>query len=153
MIDDFTIGYRDELQKRYPQFKRPIEDLTREQFATRPKVDPDEDTDPEERYDAFLPAEVPKIDIGPGIELHELAGRTARIKTNAYSIALFTLKSGQAMPASYNKAADEVFLVTTGVGHVVIEGQKIPVQPGSVVRAATAPARWAAMPAPQMMAP
>jgi predicted cupin superfamily sugar epimerase len=35
-VTDFEIGYRDELQRRYPQFAGLIAELTREQFRTRP---------------------------------------------------------------------------------------------------------------------
>ena len=34
--EDFEIGYRDELTKRYPQFAEPIARLTRAEFAARP---------------------------------------------------------------------------------------------------------------------
>lgn len=130
---DFAIGYRDELQKSYPAFKAQIASLTRAEFASKPADGSRESFPAVVRHDVFLPSDVPTIDVAKGIALSELAGRKARIRSDAYSIAHFTLAPGTAMPASRNKTAEEVFLVASGSGEVTLDGQSRRIRPGSVV--------------------
>ncbi len=131
---DFAIGYRDELQKAYPQFAGKIASLTRAEFATRPPAAPEAKaatTPPGPTV--FLPADVRQIDVGPGIALHELAGREAKAKSDAYSVALFTLAPGTGMPMSYNQVSEEVFLISSGAGEVTLDGQTTSVTAGATV--------------------
>lgn len=133
---DFDIGYRDELQKAYPEFADRIAALTRTEFVTRPPqlagaaatplIAPPGPT-------VFTPADVKQIDVAPGIALHELAGREALAKSDAYSIALFNLAPGQGMPTSYNQVAEEVFLIASGVGEVTLDGKSTRVAAGATV--------------------
>jgi predicted cupin superfamily sugar epimerase/mannose-6-phosphate isomerase-like protein (cupin superfamily) len=128
---DFTIGYRDELQKAYPQFKEQIAALTRAEFARKPAASDVVIAFPP--FATFLTTDAPRIDVSEGIELRELAGRNARIRADAYSIAYFTLSPGTSMPLSRNKTSEEVFLVTTGSGEVTLDGEVRRIRPGSVV--------------------
>ena len=137
---DFTIGYRDELQKQYPAFAAQIAGLTRAEFAVKP-VNAMTDGAPAVAATpgrtspsiVFTPADVAAIDAGPGTVLRELIGRNARVKTSDYSVALFTLAKGQAMPASHNKVAEEVFLVSSGQGEVTLGGTAKKIAAGSIV--------------------
>ena len=57
----------------------------------------------------------------------------AKVKSDAYSVAAFSLARGHETPMSHNKISAETFLVTDGHGHVVLDGAASAVGPGSVV--------------------
>lgn len=132
---DFAIGYRDELQKKYPKFAALIGELTREEFATRPKNDAaklgNADAAGAMPGKVFASTEAPLLSAGAGINLRELIGRTGVAKTDAYSIALFTLDAGKGSPTSYNQVSEEVFLVMSGEGEVTLGHQTTKVATGS----------------------
>jgi predicted cupin superfamily sugar epimerase/mannose-6-phosphate isomerase-like protein (cupin superfamily) len=135
---DFAIGYRDELQKAYPKFAAKIAELTRDEFATRPPASAETKAaavaaPKETAPDVFAPGDVTLINAGPGITLRELVGRDAKVKTDAYSIALFTLSPGQGTPTSYNQVSEEIFLITSGRGEVTLDHQTEKVTAGSTV--------------------
>jgi len=83
--------------------------------------------------DVFVPGDVKLLSAGPGIDLRELVGREAKVKSEAYSIALFTLAAGQGMPRSYNQVSEEVFLVASGRGEVTLDGKITAVAAGATV--------------------
>jgi len=131
---DCAFGYRDELQKQYPQFAVPIAGLTREDHATRPAADAKPAaTVPAPAPTVFIPADVKAINAAPGIVLRELAGRVAAAKSDDYSIALFDLAAGQGMPTSYNQVSEEVFLIARGSGEVTLDGKVTTVAAGATV--------------------
>jgi uncharacterized protein len=137
---DFEIGYRDELQKKYPQAAAMIAALTREEFATRPAAGattslPTELQPPTtiKGPEVVAPATLSPIVTAPGITLRELVGRTAPTRTELYSVALFTMEKGVAMGTSYMKTGEEFFLVTKGQGRVFLGERVETVGPGAVV--------------------
>ncbi|MBB6095548.1 hypothetical protein HNQ60_004438 [Povalibacter uvarum] len=131
---DFEIGYRDELQRLYPRAAAQIEALTRSEFAKRPGTAMSVVTEvPLAPSKVFSPSDVKKIDVAPGTELRELIGRQAVIKTDLYSVALFTLAAGRSMPVSHNKTSEEVFLIASGDGEVTLGSEVARVEAGSTV--------------------
>jgi len=66
---DFEIGYRDELQRKFPQFSGDIEQLTRAEFATRA---------PAKSAIAFSADDVPAVALSSGVDLRELVAAQAR---------------------------------------------------------------------------
>ena len=129
---DFEPGYRDELQKAYPAHAALIAELTRAELATRPAATPAAPAAPPAPA-VFAPESVEKITVAPGVELRELTGRLARSRTNDYSIARFTLAPGHGTGTSYNKVGEEVFLIISGRGTVVVGTDSSPVSAGMVV--------------------
>lgn len=131
--DDFEPGYRDELQRAYPAQRAVIGELTRAELATRPAAiapaTPVEPTSPA----VFAAESVDKITVAPGVDLRELTGRIARAKTKDYSIARFTLAPGHGTGTSYNKVGEEVFLIISGRGTVMVGTEASPVTAGTVV--------------------
>jgi predicted cupin superfamily sugar epimerase len=147
---DFEVGYRDELQKEYPAQHELIAALTRNEHLTRPvqKVGVGFHTDASAAAQPVAGAEtgahpvaptvfaaesVEKITVAPGVELRELTGRVARSKTTDYSIARFALAPGHGTGTSYNKVGEEVFLIISGQGTVVVGTDASPVTAGMVV--------------------
>jgi hypothetical protein len=133
---DFAIGYRDELQKAYPQHAALIAQLTRDEHATKPAAVAQAAAVAAQTPAAptvFAPEAVPSLDGGPGIALKELVGRLAQAKTDAYSVALFTLAPGRGTPASYNKVSEESFLIVSGRGEVKLDGKVSAVSAGGTV--------------------
>lgn len=133
---DFEPGYRDELQKAYPARKSLIAELTRAELATRPAaaaasaaVMPAVLVGPS----VFTPEAVAPITMAPGVTLRELIGRVGIGKTERTSVARFTLEPGQGTGMSYCKIGEEYFLIISGRGVVVVEGETSQVQAGSVV--------------------
>ncbi len=131
---DFEVGYRDELQKGWPAQSALIGALTRVEHITRPaavtaKTLPAAAPAPA----VFAPESVEKITVAPGVELRELTGRLARSKTSDYSIARFTLAPGKGTGTSYNKVSEEVFLIISGSGTVVVGTEASPVKTGMIV--------------------
>jgi predicted cupin superfamily sugar epimerase len=129
---DFEVGYRDELQKEYPAQRELIAALTRDEHLTRPAAAPAPVVAPLAPA-VFTPESVEKITVAPGVELRELTGRLARSKTSDYSIARFTLAPGHGTGTSYNKVGEEVFLIISGQGTVVVGTDASPVGAGMVV--------------------
>ncbi len=133
---DFAIGYRDELQKQYPKFATQIAGLTRAEFANRPAATagpaPAPATPPPARA-VFSPSDVPTIEVGAGIVLHELIGRDANAKSDQYSIARFAIAPGHATITSYNQVSEEAFLVISGHGEITLDAAREKIGPGSVV--------------------
>lgn len=131
---DFEIGYREELQKQYPQFASQIERLTRAEFAVRPAGEPaPSPASAKPALDVFPQETVKPLAPAPGVALRELAGRVGRGRSEDCSVALFTLEPGRGTGASYNKTSTEVFLVTGGKGKVTFDDRSEPVETGSVV--------------------
>jgi predicted cupin superfamily sugar epimerase/mannose-6-phosphate isomerase-like protein (cupin superfamily) len=124
-FDDFEIGYRDALQREFPQFSGDIERLTRAEFAARP---------PANRAVAFTANAIPSVTVSSGVDLRELVGRVARdARTSAVSVAQFTLAPGRGSGTSFNHQSEEVFLVFSGDGSVRLADETISVSPGSTV--------------------
>ena len=129
---DFEIGYRDELQQAYPAQRELIAALTRDEHLKRAAavapavVPPPAPT-------VFAPESVDKITVAPGVELRELIGRVSRAKTSDYSVARFALAPGKGTGTSYCKIGEEVFLIISGRGTVVVGEEASPVGAGSVV--------------------
>jgi predicted cupin superfamily sugar epimerase/mannose-6-phosphate isomerase-like protein (cupin superfamily) len=136
---DFEIGYRDELQRRYPAFAKRIARLTRAEFvdsagrpAGRPEASPPSLPNPPPCV--FVADDIPAATASPGVTLRELVGRVAPLaKTAALSIAKFTLSPGQSSGASFNHRSQEVFLVMGGTGKVYLGDKVTPVAAESTV--------------------
>ncbi len=132
---DYESGYRDELQAAYPDRATLIAELTRAEFLSRPPGQPAPATKAaqEPTPTVFSPDSIPTFSMAPGVELRELIGRTAAAKTSDYSIARFTLAPGKGTGTSYNKVGEEVFLIISGRGTVVLGKDATAVSAGSVV--------------------
>jgi hypothetical protein len=130
---DFEIGYRDELQRAYPAFAALIGRLTRAEFAHRQGgMAAGGATAPQGTVIAT--ADVAAVSVSAGVELKELVGRVARDAQSAnLSVAAFTLAPGHGTGASFNRQAEEVFLITAGSGHVRLGEQVLPVTRDSSV--------------------
>jgi predicted cupin superfamily sugar epimerase/mannose-6-phosphate isomerase-like protein (cupin superfamily) len=146
---DFEIGYRNELQQAYPAHRELIAALTREEHAERP---PDQvgvgfhtdasgatqpvaggETSEHPVPTVFAPESVNPINVAPGVVLRELVGRVSAAKTSDYSVARFALEAGKGTGMSYCKVGEEVFLIISGRGTVVVGSEASPVTAGSVV--------------------
>ena len=55
------------------------------------------------------------------------------MRTDLYSVALFTLAAGRSMPLSHNKTSEEVFLIASGEGEVTLGTGTARVEAGSTV--------------------
>lgn len=131
---DFEIGYRDELQRRFPAFAKDIGRLTRTEFAKRPGDGSRRAESTEPRGAVIAVADVPEVAVSPGLTLQELVGRVARdAKTATLSVAKFTLEPGRSSGLSLNRRAKEVFLVTDGTGHVRLGDRVVAVGRDSIV--------------------
>lgn len=116
---DFEIGYRDQLQRQYPSFAKDIERLTRTEFAITPAERPNTDKPPAPQAVAVFGPDVPVVAVSPGVTLRELVGRlTQGARTPSVSVAKFTLAPGRSTGKSFNRRAQEIFLVTEGSGLV-----------------------------------
>jgi predicted cupin superfamily sugar epimerase/quercetin dioxygenase-like cupin family protein len=130
---DFEIGYRDELRRAYPAFAALIGRLTRAEFAHRQGGMPAGSGDALQGA-VIATADVAAVSVSAGVELKELVGRVARDAQSAnVSVAEFTLAPGHGTAASFNRQAEEVFLVTAGSGHVRLGERVLPVMPDSSV--------------------
>lgn len=140
---DFEIGYRDELQARYPNFAREIALLTRDAFKTRPEgvrdpsptlpstpssVEPGASTDPLNSWRQVAP-----VAIAPGIQVRELVGRTATHKSSSYSVTHFTIGRGRTSATTHTRVAEETLIVLKGKGWLARGSQSEPIGPGSVL--------------------
>lgn len=131
---DFEPGYRDELQKAYPARKALITELTRMELATRPTAAATvaEVASPVAPT-VFGPEAIAPITVAPGVELRELVGRVSKANSERLSVARFGLAPGKGTGSSHNKVGEEIFLIISGRGTVVVSGVASPVQAGSVV--------------------
>jgi uncharacterized protein len=131
---DFEIGYRDDLQRRFPAFQKDIARLTRTEFAKSPADGTRKVESPESRGAVIAAADEPEVAVAPGLMLQELVGRVARdARTASLSVARFTLEPGRSSGTSFNHRAKEVFLVTDGTGHVHLGDRVIAVGRDSVI--------------------
>jgi len=132
---DFEIGYRDRLRLRYPEFAKEIERLTREEFAHAPSYNDISKPQPSiPSASTFSATDVATVSQMTGIDLQELVGRTSRqAQSTQVSVAQFTLQHGSSFPTSFNRQAQEILLVTKGVGLVQVGTRVVQLRPGSVV--------------------
>jgi predicted cupin superfamily sugar epimerase/mannose-6-phosphate isomerase-like protein (cupin superfamily) len=132
---DFEAGYRDELLKAYPQRRELIAELTRAELATRPAgaVSAPQAVVVPAGPTVFMPEAMASITMAPGMTLRELIGRVGHGKTERTSIARFALEPGKGTGMSYCKVGEEYFLIISGRGTAVVEGESTTVQAGSVV--------------------
>jgi predicted cupin superfamily sugar epimerase/mannose-6-phosphate isomerase-like protein (cupin superfamily) len=133
---DYQPGYRDSLQRAYPKAAPRIAELTRSAFRSEPAQTsaPQPAAAPEAAARAPLSlADVPAIPLAPGVKLRELIGRSAAVKTDDYSLAHFSLAPGAGTGMSYNRHAEEFFVVVSGHGTVTVDGVKTAVANGSIV--------------------
>ncbi len=128
---DYEPGYRDELQTKFPAQSELITQLTRTEFLKKPPTAPTPSVSAAPTV--FSPATIPEITVAPGVTLRELAGRVAAARTAHYSIARFALAPGKTTGTSYNKIGEEIFLIISGRGAVVLGAETSPVAAGSVV--------------------
>lgn len=112
---DYEPGYRDELARLYPKFAREIIELTRDESAYRPAGA------------GAAPALVPPVAV------EELVGRTSPQRSDAISVARFTLQKGAAIPMTATREGTEVMVVSAGKGRVTIGGKVREVSQGAVV--------------------
>lgn len=134
LYEDFEMGYRDALQKEYPSFAHDIERLTRAEFATKPPSASQGAAPSALPGVVFSVADIPTQTMAAGVNLRELVGRVAKsARTDRVSIAQFTLSPGHSSGSSYNRVAQEVFLVTGGNGKVHLDTRVESVVPGSTV--------------------
>lgn len=112
---DYEPGYRDELVRLYPKFAAQITELTRDESARRPA------------------GSAAKVELVPPVAVEELVGRTALQRSEAISVARFTLQKGAAIPLTVTREGSEVMVVGSGKGRVTIGGKVQEVAQGSVV--------------------
>jgi len=112
---DYEPGYRDELVKLYPKFAQAITELTRDESAHRPA------------------GAGTKVALVPPVAVEELVGRTSPQRSDAISVARFTLQKGAAIPPTVTREGTEVMVVSMGKGRVTIGGRVQDVAQGSVV--------------------
>ncbi|MEM6545143.1 MAG: cupin domain-containing protein [Pseudomonadota bacterium] len=110
---DYEIGYRDELIEIYPQFKKKIVELTRDDSLTRPVAS--------------------AVTEKPEITITEYIGRTADQRTDRISAARFTIPADTETPYSLNREGAEVLIVDSGKGGVWIGEEYSAIERGSVV--------------------
>ncbi len=132
---DFAIGYRDQLQTRYPAFRREIEAFTRIEFATAPTAPQAKNEAPAgSEAHVFNTSAVPVVTAAPGVSLQELVGRLApNAGTASLSVARFSLAPGTGSGKSFNHRGLEILLVTQGQGQVLLDREIVPVERDSVV--------------------
>jgi uncharacterized protein len=135
---DFEMGYRTELQQRYPGYAGLIAQLTRKEFLTRPQTAAATPpaAAPADQGAAPIAVNVDQlktVQAAPGLALAEVVGRVAAAHSERCSIAAFTLAAGDRTSVSFNKEAEEYFIVTEGTGTVRVGARETTVVPGSVV--------------------
>ena len=136
---DFEMGYRTELQQAYPRYAGLIAQLTRQEFLTRPKTVATSPPAPTASGGvktapvAYTVDQLKTVQASPGLALAEVVGRVAATHSERCSIAAFTLESGKRSSTSFNKEAEEYFIVTEGTGSVRVGSRETTVAPGTVV--------------------
>ena len=144
--EDYEPGYRDELQRGWPEAAQEIAALTRADSLTRPAAG----AAAEKERSIMAVAELPKgaggvvgrvidpgdaaeITVATGVTLRELAGRAGATRTEAVSLARFRLEAGASTGSSRYCGCDEFFVVLAGEGVATVSGADSPVRAGSVV--------------------
>ena len=136
---DFEMGYRTELQQAYPRYAGQIAQLTRQEFLTRPQTAATSQSAPtlsggvEAAPVAVSVDQLKTVQASPGLALAEVVGRVAAAHSQRCSIAAFTLETGKRSSTSFNKEAEEYFIVTEGTGSVRVGSREKTVAPGTVV--------------------
>jgi predicted cupin superfamily sugar epimerase/mannose-6-phosphate isomerase-like protein (cupin superfamily) len=135
---DFEMGYRTELQQAYPGYAGLIAQLTRNEFLIRPPTVAATPPAPTAGSQDAAPLAVSvdqlkTVQASPGLALAEVVGRVAAAHSERCSIAAFTLEAGNRSATSFNKEAEEYFIVTEGTGTVRVGATETTVTPGSVV--------------------
>jgi uncharacterized protein len=135
---DFEMGYRTELQQAYPRYAGLIAQLTRSEFRIRPSTVAATPPAPMPGSQDAAPLAVSvdqlkTVEASPGLSLAEVVGRVATAHSERCSIAAFTLEAGKRSATSFNKEAEEYFIVTEGTGTVRVGARETTVIPGSVV--------------------
>ena len=131
---DFEMGYRDELQQGYPRFAATITQLTRKEFVTRPQSSsPAEAVNSGEPPLLFDVDQMKSIQTSLGFQLTEVVGRDAPAHSERCSIAYFSLEAGHSTTASFNKVAEEYFVIARGTGTVRVGTREVTVAPGALV--------------------
>ena len=131
---DFEMGYRSELQQAYPRFAATIAQLTRKEFVTRPPpAAPGPIASTSEPPLLFAVDQLQSVQASPGFQLTEVVGRNAPAHSDRCSIAYFSLSAGHSTTTSFNKVAEEYFVVARGTGTVRVGGREVTVTPGSLV--------------------
>lgn len=131
---DFEMGYRSELQQAYPEFAATIAQLTRKEFVTRPQS-----SSPAPAANSGAPPllfdvdQMKSIQAALGFQLTEVVGRDAPAHSERCSIAYFSLQPGRSTTTSFNKIAEEYFVIARGTGTVRVGTREVTVAPGSVV--------------------
>jgi uncharacterized protein len=135
---DFEMGYRADLQQAYPSYAGLIAQLTRQEFLARPQngvASPPGPT-PGGQEAVTLSVSVDQlktVPASPGLALAEVVGRIAAAHSERCSIAAFALEAGKRSASSFNKEAEEYFIVTEGTGTVRVGTRETVVVPGTVV--------------------
>jgi len=131
---DFEMGYRSELSQAYPKFADTIRQLTRKEFITRPAST---SATPASSSGAppmlFDVEQMTSIQAALGFQLTEVVGRSAPAHSERCSIAYFSLAAGRRTTTSYNKVAEEYFVIARGTGTVRVGSREVTVAPGSLV--------------------
>lgn len=145
---DFEPGWRDHLVAAYPARADLIHALTRTEFACRPIERAravDEPRAGDGAADAplrqigmdpgtvFGAAEVPEIELGPGVTIRELVGRGGQVRSDALSFARFRLAPRRNSGWSRYTAGDEFFVILAGKGEAAVGALRWPVAEGAVV--------------------
>ena len=131
---DFEMGYRSELQQAYPRFADTIAQLTRKEFLTRPRSPaPAQASSSLEPPLLFDVDRMKSIQAALGFQLTEVVGRDAPARSERCSIAYFSLEAGHGSTTSFNKVAEEYFIIARGTGTVRVGTREVTVAPGSVV--------------------
>lgn len=133
---DYEPGYRAELQAEYPDQSDLIEALTRVEFLKKPvPLTPETVSAPGAVASptVFNAEAVKNIAVAPGVELRELIGRVGHARSGDVSVARFALAPGKGTGTSYQKVGEEIFLIISGRGTVVLGRDSTPVAAGAVV--------------------
>ena len=132
---DYTPGYRDDLQKRYPAGAERIAAFTRDAFLHEPRETvPTAKPAPAAPRPALLHnTRDPAILVAPGTELRELVGRTGALRKTSQSLAYFVLAPGTRSGPGYLKTGEELIVIISGQGTALVDGEIKPVQAGSVL--------------------
>ena len=112
---DYEPGYRAELQKGWPEFSMKIAELTRDDTVTRP---------------TNMTAKAHST----SMELTELAGRNAVVKSDQLSIARFRLPNDASVTERKNTISEEMIIVISGTAHLQIGDNGQSAGPGEVLR-------------------
>ncbi len=134
---DYTPGYRDDLQKRYPACAELIAAFTRDAFLHKPtETAPVPTVNPAPatlRPTLLHNTDGPAILVSPGTELHDLVGRTGALRKTSHSLAYFVLAPGTCSGPGYLKTGEELIVILSGQGTALVDGETKPVQAGSIL--------------------